>query len=114
MDDLQRAAALREMQAHPGWREVLKPILDARSAGLQRMLRDPSKSRKEKFPDDYIRGRLEEAEFLSEHPDLLVETIQQAAVEEKLVADRETRHEERAAVGWGAGANLPLPDEFTL
>lgn len=114
MDDLSRAERLREMQAHPGWRDVLKPILDARIEGLNRMLRDPSKARKEKFPDDYIRGRLEEAEFIMDHPNLLVETIQAAAVEEKLAAGRTETHEARAMRGWGPGSDLPLDNTFDL
>lgn len=111
MDDKERVEAIREMQATRGWRLVLAPILQMRIDGLNGMLRDPSKARKDKYPSDYIRGRLEEAEFVMNHPELMAETISNAMVEEKLALERQQDDDTRSHFGFGAGGMGPLEDD---
>lgn len=100
-DDLARAQAIVEAIAMPGWQHVLKPIFEERRHAMVVAMRDPSLARKYKVPDDYIRGQLDILDLLLDHPAELIESVRNAAVEDKLADERESEYDAIARDGFG-------------
>lgn len=101
LNELERADLIATGLAGDFWQKVLKPLLEDRHMAMQAALRNPDLARKHKLPDNYIRGQLDLAELLLSQPRLEMESLQNAAVEEKLVAQREKEDILTAHYGFG-------------
>jgi hypothetical protein len=51
------------------WNEVMKPEVARRVKGLYAQLIDPSTKRKDRLPDDFIRGQIEALKWMLEWPE---------------------------------------------
>lgn len=115
MDDLKRAELIRVGLASEFWREIIRPMFEARRLAMNAALRNPDTARKAKLPDDYIRGRLEECELLLDQPALLRDSLEHAAIEERLTERREHNDDLRGhhGIGWMGDAGAE-DDEIGL
>lgn len=102
MEDLERVQVINAGLSSPFWKEILKPMLEQRKLSSEIALRNPSVTRKHALPDDYLRGILDLAEELLNQPPILAESIQNAAVEEKLAEQRDLKDSVIAHFGRGS------------
>ena len=64
METIEKHELVRHLMASRGWVQVVQPALLERLVRNMKLLRDRSKTRRDKLPDDYIVGRMDEAEAL--------------------------------------------------
>lgn len=78
IDDVQKTHQdLGWLLMSTGWNDVMKPAVVERAKSLTSRLLDPSAQRKDRLPDDYIRGQIAALRWLIEWPE---KEMQQAAV----------------------------------
>ena len=92
--------AIRIFITSDAWELFFKPAMEGMKEEWSKTMMDPSKARKEKTPDDYIRGCFETLDVILRLPETLVK-------EEDAKAERREReqaelhaYEERVATGY--------------
>lgn len=77
---------LRELISSSSWQEGLKPMLEEQIEMNVRLLRNPDRERKDKYPDDYLRGVIDAFEWVLQRPEDEVKTRIEELLQERLAA----------------------------
>lgn len=102
MDDARKLAIIEEGLASDFWKEILKPMLEARCQTAYAAWKDPSLARKHKVPDNYLRGALDLAETLLDQPRLIADSLRTAILEERIAKERDMKDSVIAHFGRGS------------
>jgi hypothetical protein len=102
--------AIIELIEDRGW-EVLEQRVQGRiETARNALLKDPSRARKDKLPDDYLRGQIEALEWCLSWPKATAEQRMSLEDEEKATRRRRAAADLQARLGPtfpGAGSGLP-------
>ena len=79
---------LASLTAHPGWEELMKPVIAARVRVYYDQLINPSAARKETVPDDFLRGAIDALKWVVTYPEMELNAHRIAEQEEE-AANRE-------------------------
>jgi len=82
-----KMAELQQTIGSPGWNETLVPLISQRAKMLYDQLLEPSKTRQDKLPDDFIRGQIAALRWVVSGPRELVEAAVRASSEEEAAKD---------------------------
>lgn len=73
---------LTDLLGHAGWENLLKPAISNRMETIMKVLLRPDDQRKERLPDDFLRGQFQVLKWILEWPATRIAVIQQEMVEE--------------------------------
>jgi len=106
------AESVRQLLNSDAWEKFLKPALELLKVDFQNELMDPSRSRKDEHPDDFIRGCMATLDVVLHMPEAaLAESDAQAEGKER--ERRELRDWEIRAASGRIGPFTPEPPSPT-
>jgi len=92
------ARVIRDLTVHPGWVNFLQPFLVGCILRMTQDLRDPSRDRAWKRPDNYLRGGIQVAEALLRLPQDILDARDRNANESDKSSGEETYEQHVARV----------------